>query len=148
MGAVAGGAGRGARVLVGEKRHAVDAQLVGVELIGGDAVRLHALGVRVAAGAEFRHVEREDRGRGVSGLLDVVDAVAVRADGHALVVAGQQLLAVDAGEVLGVLVRVQVVRLHPVGVGVAAAAQANGLDAAWLANEPALGIHGNSDLVR
>ena len=103
--AVAGGAARGTDVLVLEEGDAVDAPGVDLVLVGGDAVWLHTLGIRVAPGAQLGDVEREDLAGRVRHLLDVVDAVAVGADRDPRVPRGHEALAVHARPVLRVLVR-------------------------------------------
>jgi hypothetical protein len=111
------------------------------ELVRRDAVGLHRRRVGVAARAQLRDVERGDRGGRIRCLLDVVGPVAVDADGDPRVGRLGQALAVDAGPVLGVLVGRQAVGPHPLRVGMAAPAQADGLLAGGLPDEPLRPVH-------
>ena len=94
------------------------------ELIGGDAVGLHVSGIGVAARAGLGHVDGVDGGTRIAGRTDVMDAVAVDADGD-LVVTSREALAVDAGVVLVQLVGAQarIVGAHQGRIGVAGTAQ-------------------------
>ena len=97
----------------------------------------------MAARAGLGHVDRIHGGTGIAGRPDIVDAVAVDADGN-LGVSGGEALAVHAGVVLGQLVGAQagVVLAHVGGIGMARSAQLRNLFAIDLALPSGLAAHG------
>ena len=117
----------------------VHAGVVLRKLIGGNAVRLHVRRVGVAARACRRHVDGIDRGTGIAGRPDIVDAMAIDADRN-LGVSRRQPFAVHAGVVLVQLVGAQAgVVLPDIGrIRVAASAQLRHLLAIDLALQAGL----------
>src|ERR1035437_8356420 len=138
-----GGAGGRAEVAADHHGVVMDAGGVVGKLIGGDAVGLHERRVGVAARTGLGHVDGVDRRAGIDGRADIVDAVAIDADGD-LGITGGEALAVHAGVVLVELVGAQagVVGAQVARVGVATAAQLRNLLAINLALPSRLAAHG------
>jgi len=140
---VAGCAGGRAQVAAHRECIVMDAGGVVGELIGGDAVLLHIRGIRVTARTGLSNIDGIDRGTRVAGRTDVMNAVAIDANGY-LDVSGSEALAVNACVVLVELICAQawVVSAHEVGVGVARAAQCRNRLSVELALPPSLAAHG------
>src|SRR5690242_4046938 len=102
----------------------VNALVIVRKLGGGNFIFLHALLISVAAGAGSGDVDRIQRGARIAGRADIVDAVAVNADGS-LGVAGGQPFPVNAGVMLAELVSPQagIVFAHGSRVRMAASAK-------------------------
>src|SRR5690349_12680124 len=143
--AVAGGAGGRAEIAANDQRFVVNAGLILGKLIGGNPIRFHVVRIGVAARAGLGDVQRIHGGLNIADGAEVVDAVAIDADGD-FGVALRQKLAVHAGDVLAELIGAQrwVVFAHERGVGMAASAERGNLAARDLSAEArglAHGVH-------
>ena len=77
----------------------VDACAVLCELIGGNGVSLHIVRISMATSTSGRHIDRIDRITWIAGRSQVVDTVAIGADGN-LGIASRPALTMHAGVVL------------------------------------------------
>src|SRR5579883_267959 len=119
------------------------------ELVGGNLVRLHVRGIGMAMTAGLRHVRRIDAGARIVGRKDVVNAVAIHADGD-FVIALRKPLAMNAGEILRILVGAQrrIEPSHVSSVRVTPCAEARNLGTRRSVLEPLRRTHGHGHVVR
>ena len=97
--AMAGCTGRSAEVSADRHSFLVDTDAVPGVLVGGYAVRLHVIGVGVAARAGLGDIQRVNGGKRVGDGADAMYAVAIGTDGD-LGISGGKAFTVDAGFVL------------------------------------------------
>jgi hypothetical protein len=120
----------------------MDALLIQLKLVGGDAVGCHQLFIRVAARAHGRLVAGIDLGSRIGSFEDPVPVVAVKAGGD-VGIPLEERLAVLALPVLIELVGRQVKGAHEIDAGVARATEAGNTILGERAQIPCFGRHGS-----
>jgi len=126
----------------------MDAGLVISELIVGNAVASHILGVGVALATSVSDVQGIDQGLGVLYAPDTMNSVAAYAGGDFLV-AGFEQLAVHARQVLLLLVyaKTRIEFLHEVGIAVALSAEIRNVFRGRLADKTLSLVHSACGIV-